>query len=45
VIAVRAGRGGGLGEAKGELDPFLFHGWELFIRNVKAMQNAVKDGR
>ena len=26
VIAVRAGRGGGLGEAKGELDPFVFHG-------------------
>jgi hypothetical protein len=26
VVAVRAGRGGGLGEAKGELDPFVFHG-------------------
>jgi len=45
VVAVRAGRGGGLGKAKGELDPFVFHGWGLFFRNVKAMQNAVKDGR
>ena len=26
VIAVRAGRSGGLGEAKGKLDPFVFHG-------------------
>jgi hypothetical protein len=26
VIAVGARRGGGLGESKGELDPFVFHG-------------------
>jgi len=45
VVAVRAGRGGGLGETKGELDPFLFHGRQLFFRNVQAMQDAVKDGR
>jgi hypothetical protein len=26
VIAIGAGRGGGLGETKGELDPFILHG-------------------
>ena len=45
VIAVGAGRGGGFGEAKGKLDPFLFHGRGLFFRNVQAMQDPVEDGR
>ena len=43
VIAVGARRGGGLGETKGELDPFVFHGWVLFFRYVQAVENPVKD--
>ena len=38
VIAVGARRGGGLGEAEGELDPFVFHGWALFFRYVHSHQ-------
>jgi len=44
VIAVGARRGGGLGETKGELDPFVFHEWALFFRYVQAVENPVKDG-
>jgi len=44
VVAVGAGRGGGLGQAKGKLDPFLFHGRGLFFRDVETMKNAVKNG-
>jgi len=43
VIAVGACGGGGLGESKGELDPFVFHERSLFFRYVEAMENAVKD--
>ena len=44
VIAVGTRRGGGLGETKGELDPFVFHGCALFVRYVQAVENPVKDG-
>ena len=44
VIAVGTRRGGGLGETKGELDPFIFHGWALFFRYVQAVENPVKNG-
>jgi hypothetical protein len=44
MIAVGAGGGGGLGEAEGELDPFIFHERDLFFRYVQAVENAVKDG-
>ena len=43
VIAVGACGGGGLGESKGELDPFVFHERSLFFRYVEAMENAVND--
>ena len=45
VITVSAGRGGGLGEAESELDPFLFHEWRLFFRDVQAVEDSMKDGR
>jgi len=44
VIAVGACGGGGLGQSKGELDPFIFHQRDLFFRYVQAVENAVKDG-
>ena len=44
VIPVRACRGGGLGETEGELDPFVFHGWDLFFRYVQAVKDPVEDG-
>jgi len=42
VIAVGTRRGGGLGETKGELDPFVFHGRDLFFGEVEAVKDTVE---
>ena len=44
VIAVGAGRSGGLGQAQGQLDPFVLHKRRLFFRKMQPMHDAVEHG-
>ena len=44
VIPVGARRGSGLGESESELNPFVFHEWNLFFGNMETVKDPVKDG-